>query len=397
MATVSGSKVRLNNGQLVTPQQGGWYDGQQFWGNSLGGVNVINNPNQQGYGQQVSNEVVKQTNPANVQYIQQRQQQQPAPQAPVVPYGNTGVQPGGAMPGNGAVPGGTGVIQQQQPSLDLQTLYSQFQSDPTILAADDKANKKMAEIEMKRRELAEAEATINDNPFFSEATRVGRIAKLREKADAEFKNLDAEYQNLSGAGNKLRADAETKLNLAMKQYDINRQDYQDSLSRFNMLLQAGALNNAGADDLAMIAKQTGISTGMLESIIQKTKQESIKPQLISSTDDNGNVTVSVFDVNTGQLINQTSLGSIGNKEKGSGGGSGTMKTTDLIASFAPAMKQAANSYGHVDPANWKAALSSWQSRGGTRDEFVANFKQYTDPNRSDFETAYGFDIALRSK
>lgn len=70
MATILGSQVKLNNGQLVTPSQGGWYDGQQFWGGTLSNPGQINSlSDQPGAGQQVSKEVVAQTNPNNVQFI----------------------------------------------------------------------------------------------------------------------------------------------------------------------------------------------------------------------------------------------------------------------------------------------------------------------------------------
>lgn len=50
---------------------GGWYNGKQWNANtqSFGEVGVINNPDQQGYGQRVSNETIAQTNPNNVSYI----------------------------------------------------------------------------------------------------------------------------------------------------------------------------------------------------------------------------------------------------------------------------------------------------------------------------------------
>lgn len=71
MATVvSGNTVKLSNGSTVQAQQGGWYDGQQFWGGTLSSAGQINSQsNQQGAGQQVSNEVVAQTDPGNVAYL----------------------------------------------------------------------------------------------------------------------------------------------------------------------------------------------------------------------------------------------------------------------------------------------------------------------------------------
>jgi len=70
MATIAGSQVKLNNGQLVTPSQGAWYDGQQYWGGTLSSAGQINSlSDQKGAGEQVSKEVIAQTNPSNVQYI----------------------------------------------------------------------------------------------------------------------------------------------------------------------------------------------------------------------------------------------------------------------------------------------------------------------------------------
>lgn len=51
-------------------QNGGWYSGRQYWNGQLGPANVVINPEQQaGYGKQVSNEVIAQTNPNNVDYL----------------------------------------------------------------------------------------------------------------------------------------------------------------------------------------------------------------------------------------------------------------------------------------------------------------------------------------
>jgi len=52
-------------------QQGGWYSGRQYWGGTLSDPGVIHpSSNQSGAGQAVSNEVVSQTNPNNVSYLQ---------------------------------------------------------------------------------------------------------------------------------------------------------------------------------------------------------------------------------------------------------------------------------------------------------------------------------------
>lgn len=94
MATVVGSgKVKLNNGQTITAEQGAWYDGQQYWGGTLSEVGVINSlSNQVGAGQRVSDEVIKQSNPANLTYINNmraNQLQSPAPTTGYTAGGNS--------------------------------------------------------------------------------------------------------------------------------------------------------------------------------------------------------------------------------------------------------------------------------------------------------------------
>ena len=51
------------------------------------------------------------------------------------------------------------------------------------------------------------------------------------------------------------------------------------------------------------------------------KSDQVKPQVITSTNDSGVVTVSIIDGATGKVINQNSLGAIGNKQTGGSGGS----------------------------------------------------------------------------
>ena len=58
MATIQGNKVKLDNGQLVTPSTGGWYDGQQYWNGSLSAKGVENSQSSSATaGQKVSAEV----------------------------------------------------------------------------------------------------------------------------------------------------------------------------------------------------------------------------------------------------------------------------------------------------------------------------------------------------
>lgn len=54
-----------------------------------------------------------------------------------------------------------------------------------------------------------------------------------------------------------------------------------------------------------------------------------------------------------------------------------------------------NSFGHVSPADWSRVRSAFIRDGGTQKEFVDNFANFTDPNRGDFVSSYGFSKKVR--
>ncbi len=200
-----------------------------------------------------------------------------------------------------------GAIQARKPSIDIQGIASAAYNDPTILAATEKIKQNNELIASRRRALAEASGTINDNPFYSEATRVGRIAKLEDRAGRDINNYINEGNMSANELTRLRAEAENKVNLALKSYDIQRQEYQDYLGQFNMLLQSGALGGASAQDIAQISSSTGISPSMLQSIISTQREKSeVKPSL--QTFDDGNQQYVVAIDSKGNVINKQVIG-----------------------------------------------------------------------------------------
>lgn len=197
--------------------------------------------------------------------------------------------------------------------IDLNKMYEDLMNSPEITDLQK-------QLDEKRKAKDEANANINDNPFYSEATRVGKISKLDEKADREIGTLE---QSLA----ERKADAQVRLNIATQQYNIESQEYQNNLNKLNMLISSGAILNASANDIAQIATSTGMSTAMVNGIISQTRANQISPQVITSTNDAGVVTVSVVDSKTGKVINQSSLGAVGNKQTGGSGGS--LKDSDI--------------------------------------------------------------------
>lgn len=188
-----------------------------------------------------------------------------------------------------------------QPTIDLNAMYQTSMNDPALVSLQ-------SEIDTKKVALTTAMSNINDNPWYSEATRVGKLSKLQTQANSEMAVLTDQLA-------QKKADVQVKLNIATQQYNIDSSQYQNNLSKLNMLISSGGLTNASGSDLAQIALATGISTSMLNSMQEKIKQEAIKPQVLTNTDDVGNVTVSIIDTGTGKVISQNSLGQLGKATK----------------------------------------------------------------------------------
>jgi len=115
----------------------------------------------------------------------------------------------------------------------------------------------------------------------------------------------------------------------MKQFDINSQQAEQALSRFNTLLTSGALDNASGEDIATLTRSTGIPSSMLYSAINGSKAKNQKTELIKSEDGNGIVTITAID-QQGNIVNQQSLGAIGNKQGSSGSSSGKINEVEVV-------------------------------------------------------------------
>ena len=96
-----------------------------------------------------------------------------------------------------------------------------------------------------------------------------------------------------------------KINIATQQYDIESKAYQQNLDKLNTLISSGAIVGASSKDISQIALATGMSTDMVRSIIDNTKKNQRQTQVVTATDDNGNVTVAVIDSQTGEKYHKT--------------------------------------------------------------------------------------------
>ncbi|MCR4306246.1 MAG: hypothetical protein NUV73_04145 [Candidatus Daviesbacteria bacterium] len=285
-------------------KEGGWYNGRQFWGGTLSDPGVIHElSNQQGAGQAVSQEVVAQTNPANVGYVNQQRQQQKLPALnnstnPATFPGGDG-SAAGAGAGTG-IPGGVGF---NQPTIDLPSIYDKLYESSGVKG-------KQEQLFQYDKDFAEATGKINDNPFLAEATRVGRIAKLDDLYQKRTANLRGEIASA-------KADVETQLALQTKQFDINSEQARLALDQFNTLLGLGAFDGASGEDIAQITRSTGLSSSMINSAINANKQKNVQTSTIQF-DDGTNQGYAVINSQTGEIISKQTVAQSKPKATGSG-------------------------------------------------------------------------------
>ncbi len=211
-------------------------------------------------------------------------------------------------------------------------------------------------------------AKIKDNPYLSEATMTGRLSKLKDKFNADSTLAQS---NIA----MKRADVETRLNLQTKQFDIQSQQAQQAISQANNMLQAGMLDNASGEDIANLTRATGISSSMWQSAIsvrKKSKEKQPNTQVVQSTNDAGVVTVSVVNTDTGAIINQTSLGAIGNVQQGKQPTESEINRT-AVSDMERTLSELGGEDQIVSPTEWNEARQVWIHAGYNPENFDSSF------------------------
>lgn len=389
MAQVAGGMVVLNNGQRVTPQVGGWYDGQQYAANgSLAAPGQFNSA------------VSGQSGQAPVQNANDA--------AYLAGRGDTGAAGAvvGQQPNNGGGGGMTGGSfggMSAPPAFDLVGVTNAAYNSPDIIAANKAFDDTNAQVAVRQAALAKAQSNINDNPFYSEATRVGKSASLSAKANADIGVLQNQATLAQQKVASLKADAAVKVNAAMGQYNINRQQYQDTLQQFNKILDAGGLTGASPQDMANYSVATGIPYSALQSIQQKEQNDQTKTQIIPSTDANGNVTITAVDKTTGKIISQSSAGDVsqGKFKTGAGGGGGSTKTgssaqstkvtqQNVISEIYGTFSKIAGAEGFVSKEDWaKMKTAALSTAGFTSSQFDSEFGKFE--NKAGAKVGYNYN------
>jgi hypothetical protein len=369
-------------------QQGGWYNGRQYWNGTFSQPGQIHpESNQQGAGSMVSPEVLAATSVAagkapgaNQAYINSQ-------------YSNPSGGAGSTTPSSGAGSGTTGLGSMGsvgvKSSLNLMDEQKKLYDASGITQLQATIAGIQAVIDNNKAEADKRRAEVNENPFLSESSRVGRIRKIDEMLNDTNQTEEAKLANYQASITAKQNEINEKLGLQVKQFDIDKATRAENLDLFNSLLSSGALNSASAQDLGNLSAQTGLPISFITSAIQKATKAEV--QIEKQVDDNGNVTILTIDKDTGNILNQVSAGKIGNATNGTGKLTAAETKEEYKANIQNGLDASANSYGYVPPEVWNAALRAWVADGlGTYQEFTIIYGHLRDPNRTDSGTATGY-------
>jgi hypothetical protein len=308
-------------------QQGGWYNGRQYWNGTFSQPGQIHpESNQQGAGTMVSPEILAATSVAagnapgaNQAYINSQYSNPSGGSSTTAPNGAGSGATGLGSIGSG-VSSGLNLMEEQQSLYDSSGITQLLNTISGIQATIDNY----------KSEADKRRAEVNENPFLSESSRVGRIRKIDDMLNDTLQSEEAKLANYNTQVTQKQNEINEKLGLKVKQFDIERATRQENRDLFNSLLSSGALNGATEQDLGNLAAQTGLSINFIRSAIKASQKADV--EIITQTDNAGNVTILTIDKNTGQIVNQVSAGNIAKGSSGGGGSTGAV-TAATIKSF----------------------------------------------------------------
>jgi hypothetical protein len=448
MATIvnAGSNtVKLDNGKTITANQGGWYDGQQYWGGTLSQKGVINSlSNQVGAGKPVSAEVNAQSAAAQGVSTQQFNTYLATPNAgsPGAPTTSTQVQSSLNEFGSNlfstasANPTRVQTIDEISSSLKASGLLPSGEA-PTApsLAAEfqkladakgvDAIQKSVTELKAQQDAIAsqlDVTKTAEKGKPVAQNVISGRISQEQQQAQDQYDFIgrqlarkqdeltstlgniqmimqfeQTDYQNASTRYNQQFDQAISTFNLIRGIQQDQKTDEQRATdnARANLQIMTNAITNGNLDigslppdQIAQLNKlevQSGLPIGFTQAIKQKLDP---KANIVATTTDNGVIQVLVKNPD-----GTMSLQSYGSKTGGSGSGGGGSDTS-LTATQQRSVVAAATKYLGIVDGNkdklvsldeYKSAvqqiISSTGVSGATADDYLTRQMQALGYNK----------------
>ena len=189
----------------------------------------------------------------------------------------------------------------------------------------------------KQNDLAQASATVDDDPWLDEASRVGRQRTLTSLASADIKNYQDEYN--------------TKLKSVE---DLVKRESDDQ-------------NATTASNKAKLAALEAQAKAQAAAATASAKTAATPPKTIKGASG------ATYKWNsTTQQFEQILPG------KNSAASPSGKPSSNDISTIQGIMDQVKGPDGKISPVDWQNALNEWMSAGKSESTFISNFKSYAN-------------------
>lgn len=225
-------------------KEGGWYEGRQFFGGKFGDPGVINNPNQQGFGQKVSDEVNRQSsllqtpgNPNSVRDYLAKYQKNVRSNLPAQ-IDNTG--------------GSAGQVAQAVNTVNSSIVQSEAPKPPNSLetynALRDKFNmgaltQQMSDLTKKKNDLITQLKTARNQTEHTRGITAdvvsGRESEQQRQAQIQMEAIDMEISTVTTQIDSANSTIKMMMDFQQKDYENTRQSYEDQFNHAMALEDLG--------------------------------------------------------------------------------------------------------------------------------------------------------------
>ena len=397
-------------------QEGGWYEGRQYIGGSFSQPGQIHpQSTQQGAGQQVSKEVISQTSPGNVAYIDEQRKkaitQQPQTKEDVAPYlanFQDSLFKTASAPET-KIPTMEELKTELAPDIDRPDILNRTEEFENLRAKYGVTDLEKSLTDLKAQQddlyasLREQKFTEEGKPvamgvisgriseeerqYNERADYIGRqVARVTDELNTKYNVINA-YMNFMGLDyqDAVKAyDSEFQSNLQM--YDIitgakkearSAYEYDQTAARANLQIYMNAVTSGNIDygslstDQKLMVQKLEVQSGLPVGFMSSLKMD--KDADILFTTSNEGVTQVGFRNADGSI----SVESYGTRVPGKQSDSDELKVA--TSDMARTLNELGGSDFLVSPEEWKEARSVWITAGYGAEVFDEEFaKQYVD-------------------
>jgi len=425
MADYAGKPSSFYSTTGGVPVEGAWYSGQRYMGGQLLA------PGQDQPGHQVSNEVIAQTNPNNVAYVQKQQQNYQAPSQPTTPTTKESVTPylndyqsslyNASTSPEVRVPTMEELKTTLAPSTELPSLLNRTEEFTKLRTEYGVADLESTLTNLKKQEqdeiaLLRTQRGLEEGKPVAMGVIAGRISEeervAQERVDAIVRQkavvadeLNTKYSVINQLMNFKSLDYndavaryEDEYNRNLKLYDVilgqqkearSAYEYAQTSARANLQIYVNSAingnidyNSLSPDQKLMINKlemQSGLPVGLISSIKKDPKAD-----IVFTTTNEG-----VTQIGMRNPDGTISVQSYGTRTTG---GTATERASTQKKSDFSEMNQILTLMGGTDKivsgSQWATARSDWAQQGYDVKDFDSAFQKFTNP---DWDTYVGLN------